>query len=106
MELLSPAGDMEKLRAALLYGADAVYMAGNCFGMRAAAGNFNIEEIYDAVRYAHSLGKKVYLTVNTMPRSYEYEMLEKYLDGLRDSGVDALIVSDIGVFETVRRILP
>jgi len=106
IELLSPAGDMEKLRSALLYGADAVYMAGNCFGMRAAAGNFNIEEIYDAVRYAHSLGKKVYLTVNTMPRSYEYEMLEKYLDGLRDSGVDALIVSDIGVFETVRRILP
>ncbi|MBE6642967.1 MAG: U32 family peptidase [Ruminococcaceae bacterium] len=106
IELLSPAGDMEKLKSALLYGADAVYMAGNVFGMRAAATNFTMEQIYEAVRYAHSLGKKIYLTVNTMPHWYEYEMLEKYLDELRDANVDALIVSDLGVFETVRKILP
>ena len=97
---------MEKLKSALLYGADAVYMAGNVFGMRAAATNFTMEQIYEAVKYAHSLGKKVYLTVNTMPHWYEYEMLEKYLDELRDANVDALIVSDLGVFETVQKILP
>ncbi len=106
IELLSPAGDMEKLKSALLYGADAVYMAGNVFGMRAAATNFSVEQIYEAVNYAHTLGKKVYLTVNTMPHWYEYEMLEKYLNDIKDAGIDALIISDIGVFETVKRILP
>lgn len=106
IELLSPAGDMEKLKSAILYGADAVYMAGNVFGMRAAATNFDMESIYDAVKYAHSLGKKVYLTVNTMPHWYEYEILERYLEELKDANVDALIVSDLGVFETVRKILP
>lgn len=106
IELLSPAGDMEKLKSALLYGADAVYMAGNVFGMRAAATNFSIEQIYEAVKYAHNLGKKVYLTVNTMPHWYEYEALEKYLNDIKDAGIDALIISDIGVFETVKRILP
>ncbi len=106
IELLSPAGDMEKLKSALLYGADAVYMAGNVFGMRAAATNFSVEQIYEAVKYAHSLGKKVYLTVNTMPHWYEYEALEKYLNDIKDADIDALIISDIGVFETVKRILP
>lgn len=106
IELLSPAGDMEKLKSALLYGADAVYMAGNVFGMRAAATNFSIEQIYEAVKYAHSLGKKVYLTVNTMPHWYEYDALEKYLNDIKDANIDALIISDIGVFETVKRILP
>ncbi len=106
IELLSPAGDMEKLKSALLYGADAVYMAGNVFGMRAAATNFSVEQIYEAVKYAHALGKKVYLTVNTMPHWYEYEMLEKYLNEIKDANIDALIISDIGVFETVKRILP
>ncbi len=106
IELLSPAGDAEKLKSALLYGADAVYMSGNCFGMRAAAGNFDVDGIYEGVKYAHSFGKKVYLTVNTMPHWYEYEMLEKYLEELKDSNLDAMIVSDLGVFETVRKCLP
>ena len=106
IELLSPAGDMEKLKSAILYGADAVYMAGNLFGMRAAATNFSVEQIYEAVKYAHSLGKRVYLTVNTMPHWYEYEALDRYLNEIKDAGVDALIISDIGVFESVRRILP
>ena len=106
IELLSPAGDMEKLKSALLYGADAVYMAGNVFGMRAAATNFTVEQIFEAVKYAHSLGKKVYLTVNTMPHWYEYDMLEKYLRDIEDAGIDALIISDIGVLETVKAILP
>ena len=106
IELLSPAGDMEKLKSALLYGADAVYMAGNVFGMRAAATNFSTEQIFEATTYAHSLGKKIYLTVNTMPHWYEYEILEKYLYDIKDANIDALIVSDLGVFETVRKILP
>lgn len=106
IELLSPAGDMEKLKSAILYGADAVYMAGNLFGMRAAATNFSVEQIYEAVKYAHSLGKKVYLTVNTMPHWYEYDALDRYLNEIKDAGVDALIISDIGVFESVKRILP
>ena len=106
IELLSPAGDMEKLKSGLLYGADAVYMAGNVFGMRAAATNFSVEQIFEAVKYAHSLGKKVYLTVNTMPHWYEYDMLESYLRDIEDAGIDALIISDIGVLETVKSILP
>ena len=97
---------MEKLKSAILYGADAVYMAGNVFGMRAAATNFSVEQIYEAVKYAHNLGKKVYLTVNTMPHWYEYETLEKYLNDIKDAGIDALIISDIGVFEMVKRVLP
>ena len=97
---------MEKFKSALCYGADAVYIAGNVFGMRAAATNFDVESIFEAVKHAHSLGKKVYLTVNTMPHWYEYEMLENYLGEIGDSGVDALIVSDLGVFETVKKILP
>ena len=79
-ELLSPAGNFEKMKAAILYGADAVYMAGTIFGMRAAADNFTIEEMYEAVSYAHQRGVKVYLTVNTMIREYDYPSLEKYLD--------------------------
>ncbi|MBR6736636.1 MAG: U32 family peptidase [Oscillospiraceae bacterium] len=106
IELLSPAGDMEKLKSALLYGADAVYMAGNVFGMRAAATNFSVEEIFEATKLAHSLGKKLYLTVNTMPHWYEYETLEGYLNEIKDSHIDALIISDIGVLETVKKVLP
>lgn len=106
IELLSPAGNMEKLKSALLYGADAVYMAGNVFGMRAAATNFDTEGIYDAVKYAHSLNKKVYLTVNTMPHWYEYDMLKSYLESIKEAQIDALIVSDLGVFDTVRAALP
>jgi len=96
-ELLSPAGNPEKLKYALLYGADAVYLAGRSFGMRSAAGNFSDEELYDAVKLAHSLGKKIYVTVNTMPRSTELPLLEEYLEKLNDIKPDALIVADLGV---------
>ena len=77
-ELLSPAGNFEKMKAALRYGADAVYLAGNCFGMRSAADNFTNDELRMAVAYAHERGKKVYLTVNTMPRGYEDPRLRQY----------------------------
>ena len=96
-ELLSPAGNFEKLKYALMYGADAVYLAGECFGMRSAAGNFTDDELYEAVKLAHSLGKKIYITVNTMPRSGEMPLLEAYLEKLNDIRPDALIVADLGV---------
>lgn len=110
-ELLCPAGNFEKLRAAVLYGADAVYLAGNEFGMRAAADNFSLEEISAAADYAHSRGVKIYLTVNTMPRWDEFGALEKYLRYLAQlcgsgSGIDAVIAADLGVAALVREILP
>ena len=105
-ELLSPAGNMEKMKAALRYGADAVYLAGTAFGMRAAADNFSIEEIYEAVRYAHALHKKVYLAVNTIPHWEEFDALEGYLDALRDAGLDAVIVADPGVLSLVKEHMP
>lgn len=105
-ELLSPAGNFEKLRAALMYGADAVYLAGQSFGMRSQAGNFTVEEIYNAVRLAHSMGKKVYLTLNTMPRTHEYPALYRFLDDIRDAGLDAFIIADLGVLATVKERLP
>lgn len=105
-ELLSPAGNFEKMKAALLYGADAVYLSGKIFGMRAAADNFTTEELAEAVEYAHNLGRRVYLTLNTMPREYEYALLEKYLCDLKNIPVDALIIGDIGVLMLAKKILP
>ena len=105
-ELLSPAGNFEKLRAALLYGADAVYLAGQAFGMRSAADNFTVDEIWEAVEYTHARGKKLYLTVNTMPRTHEYPALIEFLDSLKGSGIDAMIVADLGVMATIKERLP
>ncbi|MBQ4556151.1 MAG: U32 family peptidase [Clostridia bacterium] len=105
-ELLAPAGNFEKLKAAVLYGADAVYLAGNAFGMRAAADNFTNDEIVAAAEYAHACGVKVYVTVNTMPRTNEYEALEEYVSFLATSGVDALIISDLGVLALVKCVAP
>ena len=105
-ELLSPAGNFQKLKAALLYGADAVYCAGKCFGMRSAADNFEIEELYQAAKYTHERGKKIYLTLNTLPSWHEYQRLEQFLNELKDCGLDAFIVADPGVFATVKRVLP
>ena len=97
-ELLAPAGDMERLRMAVLYGADAVYLAGTTFGMRAFAGNFTPEELREAVRFAHSHGVRVHCTINTMPRNDEVVRLPEHLELLNDAGVDALIVADLGAF--------
>ena len=105
-ELLSPAGNFEKLKAALRFGADAVYLAGRQFGMRSQADNFSVEEIYEAVRLAHGMGKKIYLTLNTMPRTHEYPALRAFLADIRDAGVDAVIVADLGVMATVKELLP
>ena len=105
-EILSPAGNFEKMRAAILYGADAVYLSGRIFGMRAAADNFSLEELAEAVEYAHARGVKVYLTVNTMPRENEYETLKEYFASLAKIPVDALIIADIGVLLLAKEMLP
>ena len=105
-ELLSPAGNFEKLRAALRFGADAVYLAGRAFGMRSAADNFTDEELDEAITYVHARGKKVYLTANTMPHGGEYEMLRRFLSNLKNNPPDAVILTDLGVFATVKEILP
>ena len=105
-ELLSPAGNFEKLKAAILYGADAVYCAGQMFGMRAAADNFTVEELYEAAEYVHARGKKIYLTVNTMPHVQEYPALRRFLEDIKDAGIDAMIVADLGVMATIREIIP
>lgn len=105
-ELLSPAGNFEKLKAALLYGADAVYLAGRSFGMRSAADNFSNEELYEAVKYTHERGKRVFLTLNTMPHGDEYAALREFLTDIKDIGIDAYIVADLGVMATLKEINP
>ena len=105
-EILSPAGNFEKMKAAILYGADAVYLSGRIFGMRAAADNFSLEELAEAVDYAHQRDVKVYLTVNTMPREGEYELLKDYFIKLKSISVDALIIADIGVLMLAKEMLP
>lgn len=105
-ELLAPAGDMERLKMAVLYGADAVYLAGTSFGMRSFAGNFSPEELPKAVQYAHDHGVKVHVTVNTMPRNNELSGLPEHLERLNDCGVDALIIADLGVFRAAEKYAP
>lgn len=106
MELLAPAGNFEKLKAAILYGADAVYLAGHMFGMRSAADNFDNTELKEACAYAHERSVKVYLTLNTMPRDSEFTRLEEFLNEIKDFGIDAFIVADIGVMSLLRRVIP
>ena len=105
-ELLAPAGDWERLRMAVLYGADAVYLAGTSFGMRAFAGNFSPEELPKAVAFAHAHGVKVHCTVNTMPRNHEIVGIPAHLELLQDAGVDALILADLGVFTLAGKYAP
>ncbi|MBE6940396.1 MAG: U32 family peptidase [Ruminococcaceae bacterium] len=105
-EILSPAGDMEKLKMAVLYGADAVYLAGTSFGMRSFAGNFTDEELPRAVQFAHAHGVKVHATVNTMPRKGEVDRLPQHLEMLQEAGVDALILADLGAFTMAGKYAP
>ena len=105
-ELLSPAGDMERLHMAVAYGADAVYLAGHTFGMRAFAGNFSHEELTEAVAHCHGRGVKVYVTLNTMPRHEEIVRLPEFLEFLEAVGVDGVILADIGVLSLAKRHAP
>ena len=105
-ELLSPAGDMEKLEAAVRFGADAVYLAGKQFGMRAFAGNFDERELAAAVEYAHARSVKVYVTCNTIPIDADLDELDSFIALCGQCGIDALIVSDVGVLSLAKRLAP
>lgn len=105
-ELLCPAGDEEQLKASVEYGADAVYLAGKGYGMRAGAGNFDAEQMKQAVAYAHAHGVKVYVTCNTVPTNDEINHIEDYLKACADAGVDAFIISDMGVLTAAKAAAP
>ncbi|MCI8453822.1 MAG: U32 family peptidase [Lachnospiraceae bacterium] len=105
-ELLVPAGSLEVLKTAVVYGADAVYLGGEAFGLRAKAKNFTTEEIRTGVSFAHARGVKVYVTANILAHNEDLAGVEAYFEELRDVGIDALIISDPGVFAIARRVLP
>ena len=105
-EILAPAGDFERLKAAVLYGADAVYLGLRQFGMRAAPGNFTEEELFEAVRFCHRHGVRAYLTLNTLPRNHELANLPAFFAAAKEAKADALIVADIGLLMLARRQAP
>jgi len=106
IELLAPAGDLEKLKMAIRYGADAVYLGGDSFGLRKASKNFSIEEIEEGIKFAHERGKKVYITLNIVPHDEDMEGLEEYITKLYEANTDAVIVSDPGMFSVIKRTVP
>lgn len=106
LELLSPAGDYERLVAALNYGADAVYLGGQSFGMRAGPQNFTTEKLSEGVKLAHSMGKKIYLTCNTLPRNNELDHFEAFIKDAQACNVDAVITTDIGVMSLIKKYTP
>lgn len=106
LELLSPSGDMERLKLALKFGADAIYVGGEQFGMRTNPSNFKADELKTAVELVHSAGKKLYLTCNTLPRNNEIDVLPEYLRYVADIGVDALIIADMGVLSLAKKYAP
>ena len=106
IELLAPAGDMERLRMSLAYGADAVYLAGTDFGMRSFAGNFTPEELKQAVALCHSRGVAIHVTCNTMPRNGEIARMPEWLEYLQELGVDAAILADVGVLSLLKKHAP
>lgn len=101
-ELLAPAGNVEKLKTAIHYGADAVFLGGKMFNLRAGSNNFSDEELEECVQYAHERGKRVYVTLNIIPHNEELEQLPDYVKFLEKIGVDAVIVADLGVFQVVK----
>ena len=104
IELLAPAGDLEKFKMAINYGADAVYLAGEAFGMRTASKNFSFDDLKEATKYAHDRNKKIYITVNILPHNEDLIGLDDYIKQLIDIGIDALIVSDPGIYSIIREI--
>lgn len=106
VELLSPAGDIERLKYAFEYGADAVYLGAEEYGMRAAPKNFTLDQLQEAVNIANSLGKKIYLTLNTVPTNEEVGKMPEFIKKVADIGVHAVIVADIGVLAMVKEIAP
>ncbi|WP_349944317.1 U32 family peptidase [Lacrimispora sp. BS-2] len=105
-ELLIPAGSLDVLKTAVVYGADAVYIGGEAFGLRAKAKNFSMEEIREGIAFAHEKGVKVYITANILAHNDDLTGVEEYFEELKETGLDALIISDPGVFAIAKRIMP
>lgn len=106
LEIVAPAGDMQKLKTAIHFGADAVYFAGKNYGLRAFSENFDLTELKEAVDYVHSFGKKAYITVNIVARNQDFENLKEYVCYLDEIGCDAVIVSDLGIMQFVKKYAP
>lgn len=106
VELLAPAGDLDKLKTAIDYGADAVFMAGEAFGLRTASKNFTNNQILEAVKYAHDRGKKLHITMNILAHEADFEKLDEYIEFIDRAGVDAVIVADPGIFSRIRKVAP
>jgi putative protease len=106
VELIAPAGNLEKLKMAIIYGADAVYLGGNEYGLRAYAGNFSLEEMKEGIEFAHSMGKKAYVTMNIIPHNEDFEGMEGYIREICRLQADAVIISDPGVYTLVKQTAP
>ena len=106
VELLAPAGNLYKLKIALKYGADAVYIGGESFSLRTAADNFTPEEMKEGIDFAHSMGKKVYITANIIPHNRDLKQMEEYFREIYDMGADAVLVSDLGAFNLCKKAAP
>lgn len=106
LELLAPAGDLEKLKIAVLYGADAVYIGGEAYGLRAKAKNFDIDTMAEGVKFAHDHGVKVYVTANIFAHNPDFEGMADYFKAVEAIGVVALIISDLGVFSVAKEAVP
>ncbi len=106
LELLAPAGDLEKLKTAIQYGADAVYFGGQMFSLRAGAGNLSIDEIKEALEFAHSRGRRCYMTINIYAHNEDIEPLYGYLNEIKDLGIDAFLISDPGIIAMVQEVIP
>jgi len=105
-ELLAPAGNLEKLKIAVIYGADAVYLGGENFGLRAGAKNFTLEQLTEGIKFAHDRGRRIYLTLNIIPHNEDLVGLPEYVTKLKELGLDAIIISDPGVLKIVKNIIP
>lgn len=105
-ELLAPGGSLEKLKTAIDYGADAVYIGGEAFSLRVAAENFSKEDMTEGLKYAHDRGKKVYLTANILPHNSDIDEFEKFIKEIRPMGFDAVLIADLGMFDMMRSLAP
>lgn len=106
VELLAPAGNLYKLKIALKYGADAVYIGGEAFSLRVAADNFTPEEMREGIEFAHAMGKKVYVTANIIPHNRDLKEMERYFKEIYELGADAVLISDLGAFNICRKAAP
>lgn len=105
-ELLAPGGSLEKLKTAIDYGADAVYIGGEAFSLRVAAENFSKEDMREGIKYAHERGKKVYLTANILPHNDDIEEFEDFITEIKDYGFDAVLIADLGLFDMMQEFAP